>query len=386
VQKILIQEGKAVGAQFIDRNSSHVNTIYANKEVILAAGSTHSPQILQLSGVGPKKLLAALGLEQQVDLPGVGQNFQDHPTLYMAFECKAMNFLAVLGPSGISSLVGSANRVLIVQSQPIPNVDMLSTNQTYAADELALYWAKRQGPYTIVNQGGNTVAFLPLPDITLEYQSIIDLANSEAATSVYSTNDASVLAGYEKQRSMILDLYASTLSPVQETGWNGGDVMPVTLIKPLSRGSVVINSTDVLTQPLVDWGALTDPVDLETLIVALRINRALIASAPMQELTPLELSPGANVTSDEELRTALRELIKQTYSHPCCTCPMMPRELGGVVGPDLLVYGIANLSVVDASIMPMIPGTHLSATVYAVAEKVSLCIYDRACFGMRIRL
>lgn len=248
---------------------------------------------------------------------------------------------------------------------------MLATNQTFAADELALYWAKRQGPYTIVNQGGNTVAFLPLPEFTSDYQSIIDLANSESVSSVYSSVDASVLAGYKKQRSMILSLYASTASPVQETGWNGGTVMPVTLIKPLSRGSVVIDSTDVLTQPLVDWGALTDPADLETLIAALRINRAFMASGPMQELTPIELSPGGNLTSEEELRGALRGLIKPTYSHPCCTCPMMPTKLGGVVGPDLLVYGVANLSVVDASIMPMIPGTHLSATVYAVAEKVS---------------
>lgn len=96
VQKILIQEGKAIGAQLIDRNTSHVNTIYANKEVILAAGSTHSPQILQISGVGPEKLLATFDLERQVDLPGVGQNFQDHPTLYMAFECEAINLLAIL--------------------------------------------------------------------------------------------------------------------------------------------------------------------------------------------------------------------------------------------------------------------------------------------------
>lgn len=249
---------------------------------------------------------------------------------------------------------------------------MLSTNQTYASEALTLYWAKRQGPYTIVNQGGNTVAFLPLPEITSNYQSIIDLANSESASSVYSADDATVLAGYEKQRSIILGLYGSTASPIQETGFNGGTVMPVTLIKPLSRGSVTINSTDVLTQPLVDWGALTDPVDLETLIAALRINRALIASEPMQELTLIELSPGSNVTTDDELKEMLRGLIKPTYSHPCCTCPMMPRELGGVVGPDLLVYGVGNLSVVDASIMPMIPGTHLSATVYAIAEKVSL--------------
>lgn len=260
----------------------------------------------------------------------------------------------------------------LVQSQPTPNLGMLSSNQTYAAEQLALYWAERQGPYTIVNQGGNTVTFLPLPQITSDYQSIIDLANSRSVSSRYPGGyDSSVLAGYEAQRLTILRLYTSTLTSVQETGWNGGAVMPITLVKPLSRGSIMINSTDVLMPPVIDFGALTDPTDLEVLIAALRVNRAFIASSAMQELDPVELSPGANLTTDQELREALRGLIQPTYSHPCCTCAMMPREQGGVVGPDLTVYGVKSLSIVDASIMPLIPAAHTMATVYAVAEKVS---------------
>jgi len=262
----------------------------------------------------------------------------------------------------------------------------LTSNQTYAAEQLALYWSNRQGPYTIVNQGGNTVAFLPLPSITSDYQSIVDLARSQSVPSLYPDNyDSSVLAGYEAQRLAILRLYTSTLTSVQETGWNGGSVMPVTLVKPLSRGSITINSTDVLAPPIIDFGTLTDPTDLETLIAALRINRAFIATPPMRELRPVELSPGANLTTDQQLREALRGMIQPTYSHPCCTCPMMPRELGGVVGPDLTVYGVEGLSIVDASIMPLIPATHLSATVYAVAEKVCRCappllgIFEEAC-------
>lgn len=259
-----------------------------------------------------------------------------------------------------------------VQSQPTPNLGMLSSNQTYAAEQLALYWAERQGPYTIVNQGGNTVTFLPLPQITSDYQSIVDLANSRSVSSLYPGDyDSSVLAGYEAQRLTILRLYTSTLTSVQETGWNGGAVMPITLVKPLSRGSIMINSTDVLTPPVIDFGALTDPTDLEVLIAALRVNRAFIASSAMQELDPVELSPGANLTTDQELREALRGLIQPTYSHPCCTCAMMPRGLGGVVGPDLTVYGVRGLSIVDASIMPLIPAAHTMATVYTVAEKVS---------------
>jgi choline dehydrogenase len=250
---------------------------------------------------------------------------------------------------------------------------MLTSNQTYAAEQLALYWAKREGPYTIVNQGGNTVAFLPLSQLTSDFKSIIDFAGSQSVTSRYPgySSESSVMAGYEAQRSVILRLYASTLTSVQETGWNGGPAMPVTLVKPLSRGSIIIESTDVFTPPLIDFGTLTDPADLEILIAGLRKVRALIASAPMQEIGPIvEFSPGANVTTDQQLRQVLRGLISPTYSHPCCTCPMMPKRLGGVVGPDLTVYGVEGLSVVDASIMPLIPAAHTSSTVYAVAEKV----------------
>ncbi|KAJ9648963.1 hypothetical protein H2199_000876 [Coniosporium tulheliwenetii] len=271
-----------------------IRTVKARKEVILAAGAVHSPQILQLSGIGPKGVMQDLGIEPQVYLPGVGQNFQDHPTIYPVF-----NF----------------------QSQPTSNLGMLSSNQTYAAEQLALYWAQRQGPYTIVNQGGNTVAFLPLAQITSDYQSIIDLASSHSVSSLYPDRyDSSVLAGYEAQRSTILRLYTSALTSVQETGWNGGAVMPITLVKPLSRGSIMINSTDVLTPPLIDFGALIDSTDLEILIAALRVNRAFIASSAMQELDPVELSPGANLTTDQELRKALRNDTADLFASVLYVC------------------------------------------------------------------
>lgn len=181
----------------------------------------------------------------------------------------------------------------------------------------------------------------------------------------------SVLDGYCKQREIILRLYGETSTAVQETGWGGGAVLPITLVKPLSRGLVAINSTDIFQPPLIDWRSLTYPSDLEILVEALRLNRKMIASEPMQELQPVEVSPGANLVGDDELQAAFRGLVVPTYSHPCCTASMMSRELGGVVDADLKVHGVKNLRVVDASIMPLIPATHTSATVYAVAEKVA---------------
>ena len=86
----------------------------------------------------------------------------------------------------------------------------------------------------------------------------------------------------------------------------------------------------------------------------------------------MEILPGYNVTSDADLITAIRTYSTPTIGHALGTCAMMPLELGGVVAPDLTVWGVKGLSVVDASIMPLAPATHLDATVYAVAEKVGV--------------
>lgn len=215
------------------------------------------------------------------------------------------------------------------------------------------------------------MAFLPPPNITSDYQSIASLAKSSIPSPLQNA-PSSYLAGYKAQRQIINRLYASTNASVQETGFRGGSVVPVTLVKPLSRGTVMIRSADFLDEPAVDFGAFTAPSDIEIMVAALRVNRALMLTPPMQEMQPTEVSPGANVTTDMEIKQALRVSVVPTYSHPACACPMMPRELRGVVDAQVLVYGVEGLSIVDASIFPMIPATRLSATVYAVAEKVNI--------------
>ena len=157
-----------------------------------------------------------------------------------------------------------------------------------------------------------------------------------------------------------------------ETGFNSGSEIPLTLVKPLSRGTVTISTRDPLDPPMIDWGALTNPADVEIMVATVKKQRELMGTEAMQELGPIEVMPGVTVTSDDEIRTVLRQQMQPTHSHLTSTCSMMRREYGGVVGPNLLVYGAHNLSIVDASIIPLIPATHTSSTVYAVAEKVSL--------------
>lgn len=143
---------------------------------------------------------------------------------------------------------------------------------------------------------------------------------------------------------------------------------------PLSRGFIEINSTDPLAPPIVDLRTGSNPVDLNLFAEAYRFGRRLVQTPAIQELVPTELTPGPSLQTDEELLGFARDSLS-TMFHPVGTSAMQPREIGGVVDYNLMVYGTRNLRVVDASIMPLIPGTHLQSTVYAIGEKVNYSFF-----------
>lgn len=183
--------------------------------------------------------------------------------------------------------------------------------------------------------------------------------------------DPTIIAGYDAQRKIILESYGSTTTSVYESAFTASTYLFVAFVKPLSRGSVFANTLDPLVQPTIDFNVLSNPAELAIILAAIRKNRDLVASDPMAELGLVEVTPGANVTTDDDLRAAVRKLLSASFYHPCGTCSMMKRAYGGVIAPDLKVYGVDGLSVVDGSIFPLIPAAHPSATVYAIAEKVS---------------
>ena len=228
------------------------------------------------------------------------------------------------------------------------------------------------GPMTIPYESGSIVAYLPLQNVTRDYHQVIKSASEVDPKSLYPAGiDHTILAGYKAQSDLILDLYKSAHATVQEVAFGGGDTVPIAMLKPLSRGHIRINTTDPSAAPVFDYGTFKHPTDLHIAVQALKKTREWMKSAPMQEVGASETYPGTNVTTDAQIAAAIRTFATSTWAHPTCSCSMMKREYGGVVDPLLRVYGVEGLRIVDASIMPMIIGSHTSSTVYAVAEKAA---------------
>jgi choline dehydrogenase-like flavoprotein len=225
---------------------------------------------------------------------------------------------------------------------------------------------------TIPYFGGSSVAFLALPNVTSDYQNIVTSASEiNATTLLRSDAHHTVIAGYETQLKILLDLYKSPHAAVEEVAWEGGNTVCVAMIRPLSRGSILINTTDPTKPPVFDFGTFSHPTDLHVATEALKKVRDWTASAPMQEIGARETYPGRNISSDHDIAQAIRQGAVSSWQHPTSTCSMLKRDLGGVVDSKLRVYGVNGLRVVDASIFPMAVAGHTSSTVYAVAEKVS---------------
>ncbi|KAH8889126.1 alcohol oxidase [Thozetella sp. PMI_491] len=358
VLKVLFQSKRAYGVTFVPANAtdkSAVRTVKAKKEIIIAAGTIHTPQILQGSGIGPKKLLKDAGIDLVADLPGVGSNFQDHTFQVGAF-FQLTNFTA----------------------DPDPN-DLFS-NQTFIEEAQAEFAANRTGPLTIAS--GNCGSFLPMAVIApKKFKQIADKYETQDPSAFLPPGtDQRVVAGYQAQKASLARAMRSSGSSVYNFFLRGSNQEgAIVYLHPLSRGTITINPKDpYFSQPLVDYRALSNPADLDVLVEFTHFTRQLFLNTTFRDYGPVELWPGANVTSATDIMAALRSNLNPSTFHPIGTAAMMPQHLGGVVDESLLVYGVTGLSVVDASVMPDLPGAYTQQTVYAIAEKAADLIRARS--------
>jgi len=191
------------------------------------------------------------------------------------------------------------------------------------------------------------------------------------AGSDYRSNP-DMVRGYTSQLLALADLLENPNAPSLERPWATGTTAWSFLLHPLSRGTVRLNLTDSLGQPLLDYRTGSNPVDFDLHLAHVRFLRSLVGTPTMQHYGAVEVAPGPTVPNDNDaaLIDYVKDQIVLSFMHPCCTAAMMPKSKGGVVGPDLKVHGARGLRVVDMSIMPLLLSAHLSATAYAVGEKV----------------
>eukprot|EP00884_Botryococcus_braunii_P020619 jgi/Botrbrau1/7240/Bobra.0021s0023.1 len=296
----------------------------AGGEVIMCAGAVHTPQILQLSGIGPAALLHKYGIPVVADLAGVGQNLQDHPAALTAFRAKAS--------------VGSIS----ITDQALRESGAVRVRAILA------YALFRKGPLT--STGCDHGAFLSTtgsgdPDLQIRFVPGCALSADGINSYVdFSKNKAKFPTGVTFQ---------------------------LLCVRPKSRGSISLRSPDPFDAPLLDPGFLRDPADLATLRSGVRISRNLAAQPALAELLEDEYHPGAAVQSDVEVDAYIRSSL-HSGNAIVGTCSMgAPGAAGAVVDPELRVVGFKGLRVVDASVIPVIPGGQTGAAVVMVAERAA---------------
>ncbi|KAJ4265004.1 hypothetical protein NW762_005247 [Fusarium torreyae] len=326
---------RVVGVEFAQDKESETRAIACNREVILSAGAVFSPTLLQVSGIGPADVLESLDIPVKIDLPGVGYNLQDHPMIYANYYYHNDSYF---------------------KSSEI-------VDEVY--DEVAQeYIQNRTGPWTAPLI--NTVGFVNLKSATDDWKEFL---NKSSGDGIPSDTPSTVKKGYEIQKEILQHQVLSNDTGIFEIMANSWGQLTVAAQKTFSRGTVQPSTSSIFDQPVLDPRYCSDPADCEIIVLGLQLNLKLIQTKAMKELMP-EPESAFDTTDGEAL---MRQVLKKitTERHPSGTAAMMPLELGGVVDPELRVYGTCNLRVADASIMPLIPSAHLQASVYAIAEKAA---------------
>ena len=311
VHHVLLEGKTATGVKY-ERNGKVID-VHAAKEVILSAGSVGSPHILQLSGIGEKQTLENANIAVKHELPGVGQNLQDHLEFYFQFKCKQ--------PISLNGKLDLWNKFLIGSRWFFTKTGLGATNHF---ESCGFIRSNEQSPW---------------PD--LQYHFL-------PAAMRYDGKEAFAGHGFQVH-----------------IGHN----------KPKSRGAVTVVSNDPKAHPRIQFNYLEDEADREGFRACVRLTREIIGQQAFDEFRGEEIQPGTDIQTDEEIDAFVRQFVESAY-HPSCSCKMGEDEMA-VVDSETRVHGLQGLRVVDSSIFPTIPNGNLNAPTIMVAERASDMILNR---------
>jgi choline dehydrogenase len=302
--RLLFEGRRAVGVEY--RKDGAIRVAHAAREVILAGGAFNSPQLMQLSGLGPADLLRGHGVDVVADMPGVGAELQDHLQVRIQYRC----------------------------TEPITMNDVVNS------------WRHRIGAglrYALLRKG--------LLAIGAGYAGGFFRTGAQVATPDVQAHFI-IFSG---------ETSGAALHPFP------GFIASICQLRPESRGFVRIKSANPAEAPAIQPRYLSDPIDRDTVVAGLKLLRGIMEQPAMRRYIAEERVPGPQVTSDTDLLAFARS-AGTTVFHPTSTC-RMGADANAVVDERLRVRGIGNLRVVDASIMPTVVSGNTNAAVVMIAEK-----------------
>lgn len=313
VKRVELEGRRATGVVY--RRDGQTRTVKATREVLLAAGAIGSPQLLQVSGIGPGAVLQKAGVGVLHELPGVGENLQDHFQARFVYDCSL--------PASLNDVWHSR---LMQFRAGLEYAFSRSGILTIGAGVVGVFARSRPG--------------LEVPDVQVHFMPL------------------------------------SAERPGQGLHPFSGVTASVCQLRPESRGVISITAPDPAIPPSIVANYLASETDCEVLLAGLRMLRRIAAQPEFARHVKREFLPGADVESDEELM-AFAKAKGTTIFHPCGTCKM-GRDPMAVVDERLRVHGIAGLRVVDASIMPTMTSGNTNAPAIMIGEKASDMIREDA--------
>ncbi|QDP00521.1 GMC family oxidoreductase [Thalassotalea sp. PS06] len=323
VEKIIFEGERAVAVRFqqsqlleADKDSFKTVELRASKEVLLCAGAIHSPQLLMLSGIGPKEQLDALQIPVVKEIQGVGKNLQDHVDVCLVNQQKRSDLISIL-PSSL----------------------------WWLGTQAVEYFKSKRGAFTtsLVETGGfiSSKGLDQRPDIQWQF-----------------------IAGAMDDHGRNLKMYG-----IQ------GTTLHTCILRPKSRGEIRLMSADIATPPVIDSNMLSHPDDIRLMVEAVKLSRQVLQQPPLSLGNIKEIFPGEQVQSDEQIAAFIREKSNNIY-HPVGTCKMGIDDMS-VVDPTLKIRGLTGIRVIDASIMPnLVSGNTNAPTMMIAAKGADLILSD----------
>ena len=308
VHRIRFEGNRAVAVEY--SQDGQLKTIPCEKEVIVSGGAYNSPQLLMLSGIGPRDELEKHGIEVIHDIPGVGQNLHDHPDLMLGYQSKKRLGIAL-------NVVGALKTVRDLFQYLTQRKSWLASPPTAAGGFL------RSAP-------GQNRADCQVHVVPLAYRD--------------HARDYKLM-----------------------TKW--GYTIILNIGRPKSRGWVALHDSNPESDPKMDLNLLSHPDDLKTLRNAFRVVQEILHSDRMKAMMKRPLYPDRYLETDEEIDAYIRAEANHAY-HPVGTCKMGTDEMA-VVDNRLRVHGLANIRVADASIMPSVVNGNTNATCIMIGEKAA---------------